>query len=289
MITIGTCFYPARGDTERRQQRAREALLELAGVTPVNLQFVDDEYRPAGLPTLAVLRQDARTITGANGRRQPIVSEMFDALADAAAAHGSKYFAYLNADIEVTGAALDRILSRGLDGYAFCRMDVDPATHAELAVQPYGLDFFAIDVAWWRRERTRFRGYIAGEWCWDNVYAAMICSHGRGEIVHDAPGVFHERHETAWNRGLYAEYNGYLAALDAPYFSRWVAYVRALLERRSAGIDVDLATLNQEIFGPPPLTLPGHVWHAGRKMRAHMRFAKVRRRMLSDDVDRAQG
>src|SRR3954466_14813673 len=86
MITIGTRFYPAAADGERRQQLARDALLALPDVHRVNLQFTDETYRPEGFETRAVLRSDSRTVTGGGRVRKPIVREMFDALAAAAAA-----------------------------------------------------------------------------------------------------------------------------------------------------------------------------------------------------------
>jgi hypothetical protein len=209
MIAIGTQFYPAEADSERRQARARAALLELDGVVPINLQFVDERFEPEGFRTLPVLRQDSRTVTGAAGARKPVVSEMFDALADAARTSGCRYFAYLNADIEVTPAALAPILAGDRDGYAFSRTDVDGVTGAEIGVQIFGLDMFAIDAGWWARERRRFRPYIAGEACWDNVYAALICAHGRGDIINERPGIFHEHHPAVWNDGPFAEHNGF--------------------------------------------------------------------------------
>lgn len=275
MIAIGTRFYPAEGDSERRQARARDALLQLDGVLPINLQFVDEAFRPAGFRTLPVLRQDSRTVTGAAGARKPIVSEMFGALAEAARAGGCRYFAYLNADIEVTRAALEPILAGERDAYAFSRVDVDRATGAELGVQIYGLDMFAVDAAWWAREEGRFRPYIAGEACWDNVYAALVCGHGRGAVINDRPGIYHERHPTVWNDGPFAAHNGFLAALDAPYFSRWVQYVTRLEEIRKAEAAVDGPRLVSETLADARLSALGTAVHAARQLRARFRYARL--------------
>jgi hypothetical protein len=268
MIAIGTQFYPAGPDGERRQARARAALLKLDGVVPVNLQFVDEDFRPDGFRTVPVLRQDSRTVTGAAGRRKPVVSEMFDALAGVARGNGCRYFAYLNADIEVTPAALEPILTGECDGYAFSRVDVDPATGAEIGVQIFGLDMFAVDAAWWARERRRFRPYIAGEMCWDNVYAAIICAHGRGDIINERPGIFHENHEAAWSDGPFADHNGFLAALDAPYFSRWVQYATTLDEMRKTGTPVDRRDLVAARLADPRLSARDTAVHAARQLRA---------------------
>jgi hypothetical protein len=275
MIAIGTRFYPADGDSERRQARARAALLALDGIVPINLQFVDEDFRPEGFRTLPVLRQDSRILTGAAGARKPVVSEMFAALAGVARTTGCRYFAYLNADIEVTPAALERVLAGDRDGYAFARTDVDPVTRTDLGVQIFGLDMFAIDAAWWAREGRRFRPYIAGEACWDNVYAALICGHGRGAVVNDRPGIYHERHPTVWHDGPFAEHNGFLAALDAPYFSRWVQYVTRLDEMQKAGMPVDGPALVAATLADARLSTLETARHAVRQLRARFRYARL--------------
>jgi hypothetical protein len=281
MITIGTSYYPASGDAERRQQLSRASLVALGdAVHRVNLQFTGEGFAPEGFETRAVLVQDSRTVTGLGGARKPIVSEMFEALAASAAARGDRYFVYLNADIEVSAAAMRRIETGGRDAYAFCRMDLAPGSRAAQGVLRIGVDLFAVRVEWWSRERRRFRRYIAGESLWDNVYAAVACTHGRGEIVDTDPGIFHEQHPVAWGGGPFAEYNGYLAALDAPYFSRWVRYVAA----RDAGrgeTAPDRDRLAGEIFGPPLLRAPDYPRHAARTVRAWARYALLRRRRRS--------
>jgi hypothetical protein len=276
MIAIGTRFYPAEADSERRQARARAALLELRGVVPINLQFVDEGFSPAGFRTLAILRQDSRTVTGAAGARKPVVSEMFDVLADTARTSGCRYFAYLNADIEVTAVALERIAAGDRDGYAFSRVDLDPDTGAAIGVQIYGLDMFAIDAAWWQREGRRFRPYIAGEAFWDNVYGALLCAHGRGEIVNERPGIFHEAHPTVWNDGPFASHNGFLAALDAPYFSRWVSYATELDALREAGGPVDNHRLMTRTLADARLSAGEAAVHAARQLRARVGYAWTR-------------
>lgn len=281
MITIGTRFYPASEESERRQARARAALLALPDVHRVNLQFTDETYRPEGFDTRAVLRLDSRRVTGGGRVRKPIVSEMFDALAAVASERGDRYFAYLNADIEVSLDAIARIAGGCRDAYAFCRTDLAPGTREARNVLLLGLDLFAADVTWWRRERRRFRPYIAGEALWDNVYAAMMASHGNADIVDVDPGIYHEQHAASWGGGLYAEYNGYLAALDAPYFSRWAHYVAALQSAR-AGDEVDRDRLQAEVFGPP--VLRGLAWprHLARDLRARVRYALRRPRLVRE-------
>ena len=276
MMAIGTQFYPAQGDAAGRQARARAALLALHGVVPVNLQFVDEHLELEGFRTLRTLRRDSRTVTGAQGTRKPIVSEMFDALAGVASASGCRYFAYINADIEVTPAALEPILSGEYDACAVSRTDVDPETGAAVGVQIFGLDMFAIDVRWWTRERRRFRPYIAGEGCWDNVYAALVCAHGRGAIINEGPGIFHQAHSVPVTDSPFAEHNGFLATLDAPYFSRWVDYATQLDRMRSAGVPVDGPQLVRTTMGDARLSARDAAVHAARQLRARFRYARRR-------------
>ena len=276
MFAIGTHFHPADAAGERRQVRARAALLKLDDVVRVNLQFTDQIfYSPDGFRTLPVLRQDSHRITGAaRGARKPLLSEMFDALADVARAEGRRYFAYLNADIEVTAAALAIAAAGGADGYAFSRMDVDAATGAELGVEIYGLDLFVVETTWWSRERHRFRPYIAGEACWDNVYGSILCAHGRAEIVNERPEIFHERHAAIWHDGPFAQHNGYLATLDAPYFSRWAHYIAALEAALPSGEAVDRSEIARQAMGDAHLPVPERLRHAARQVRARLRRAR---------------
>jgi hypothetical protein len=269
-IAIGTRFYPAQPESARRQLRAQQAIRALADVCPINLQFADEGFAADGFEMRPVLRHDSRTVTGGAGLRKPIVSEMFDALADAAQTHGCRYFVYLNADIEVTAAALDYVRAGGLDGCAFCRVDLEPVTRTEAGIERYGLDMYAIDTAWWARERHRFRPYIAGEACWDNVYAALLCAHGRADIVDREALIFHERHDASWGSGIFGHYNGYLAALDAAYFSQWTHFVA---RRQAASDPSGRQAVIADVFGPPSRSPFAYAWQAGRSVRARWRYA----------------
>jgi len=255
------------------QRLAREALAALPGVHRVNLQFTDETFRPEGFDTRPVLQLDSQRVTGRGRVRKPIASEMFDALAVVASERGHRYFAYINADIEVGPPAVERITQGGRDAYAFCRLDLAAGTREPREVLLIGLDLFAADVAWWRRERRHFRPYIAGEALWDNVYAAVMASHGNAEIVDVDPGISHEQHDASWGGGPFAAYNGYLAALDAPYFSRWAHYVAGLQSARTSGQPLDRDRLRADIFGPP--LYRGLAWprHLARKLRAYARYS----------------
>jgi hypothetical protein len=101
--------------------------------------------------------------------------------------------------------------------------------------------------------------------------------------VHDDPGILHERHSGSRGGGLFAAYNGYLAALDAPYFSRWAAYLARLQERRAAGIPVDPAQLVEEVFSGRPLSWRGRIRHAARTYKARAKFARERARFAREE------
>src|SRR5262249_60705298 len=110
--------------------------------------------------------------------------------------------------------------------YGSSRGVLAPATGPLRGMLIPGIDAVAFQIGWWTRERRRFRAYISGPPYWDNVYAAIMCSHGRGQIISDRRLIFHEQHPSTWRpEGPLADYNGFLAALDAPYFSPRAVYI----------------------------------------------------------------
>jgi len=236
-VLIGMNFYAASGDAARRQARAIDTLRSLPGASCVNLQWPDGRFDVPGIPTLAELKQDARSVTGRDGPRKPVIPEMLDLLAAAAEKEGCRYFVYANADVEITVPALDRIRQTARDGYAFARTDIDPDTGMPLGPMLFGVDAFALDVAWWRRHRARFRPYIGGEPVWDNVYTAILLCHSNGEFVNQSGCLRHERHAVAWARSPYGSYTALLAALDRPYFTLWAVFHAELTVLRTAGAD----------------------------------------------------
>jgi hypothetical protein len=274
-ILLGTQLYDATGDARRRQDASVERLLGLAGAAAVNVQFADGAFEDPRLETLPVLRRDSRTVTGLPGRRKPIASEVCGALATIARRRGLRYFGYLNGDILVDPPAVAQIHALGRETYAFSRLDVD-RQGAELGVVTAGLDLFVFDVAWWERHQGRFRPYVLGECVFDNVYASVMMCHSNGAIVNRAPGIRHERHESAAG-GPFADYNWYLASLDSRYFSLWVAYWEQLTAARARGAsEAEEEAICRQTF----------VWRstpaawavqAGRSIKARVRFARQRR------------
>ena len=287
-VLLGTQFYRGPADAMRRQQQAAEALVALRDVAAVNLQWRpgagDDVCECPGVETLAVLTQEARRVSGLPGRCKPIVPEMLDALADAAAARGIRYFALFNGDIAVTERAIDRILSDGRQTYAFSRMNLDERGRT-IGLTLQGIDMLAYDVEWWRANRARFRPYILGEPCFDVVFTAIMMCHGDGIICNRDGEIRHEDHANH-PFGPHADYNHYLAALDAPYFSLWVKYWYALVRARERGASEaeEQALLRTSFVWRP--TVAAALWHAGRCARARWRY---RRRVKHAVAGQANG
>jgi hypothetical protein len=231
---IGTQFHRAHGDSERRQAQAMDALGKLLGVEAVDLQWEPTPPWRPWIRTVCDLHADSRGVSGCGGRRKAIPADMMRVLGGLAERGGHRYFMITNADIMVTQAAIDLIEKSGKDTYAFSRLDIDRETGRELEPTLSGLDAFAFEVRWWRANQHRFRPYIIGEACWDVVYAAIAMCHGDG-LIASAGEIRHERHQTKWGQGAFADYNGYLAAVDNRYFSIWCDYYARLMEGRARG------------------------------------------------------
>jgi hypothetical protein len=274
-IALGTQLYEGGADAGRRQQRAVDALVRIRGVTGLNLQWIDEVHEHPALETVAVLRQDSRTITGLPVRRKPIMPELFDALADAASFRACRYFGFFNADIVVTQAAIDAIEREGKETYGFSRMDFDE-TGRDLGLMPDGLDMFVFTVDWWRRERRRFRAYVLAEWFYDPVFGAILMCHGDGLILNRNGEIRHEAHPQAPSQGPMSRYNGYLAALDSRYFSLWARYRHRLDEARAQGAsDADERAIQRDVFVWRP-SLAAALWQTGRSVKATWRYRRLR-------------
>jgi hypothetical protein len=253
-VLIGIQMYDSDRVTMQRQQRAAEALLQLKGVECLNLQFREGPSMTfPGIETAAVLCRDSLSVTHAACPRKPLAREVFDVLADRALAGGHEYFGFINADIVVTSAAIDEIERRRRQTYVISRCEVDDLTNADPnpgRPMTTGLDMFVVSARWWPRHRGRFRQYIVGEGCWDNVYAAILMCHSDGLLLNREVLILHERHPSAWHKATpSAHYNGFLAALDARYFSLWVRYWHRLEQARAGGESAaDEEDLQHEVF-----------------------------------------
>src|SRR5262245_18962668 len=276
-VLIGTQFYNAHGDSERRQSLAMDAFGALQCVEVVDLQWEPTPPWRPWIRTICDLRVDSRGISGCDGRRKPITTDVMRALADLAERGGHRYFMVTNADIPVTQTAIDLIEKSRRETYAFSRLDVDRETGRELEPTLSGLDAFAFEVGWWRANRHRFRPYIIGEGCWDVVYAAIAMCHSDGMIA-CAGEIRHERHETEWGQGPFADYNGYLAAVDNRYFSIWCDYTAQLMEGRARGASADdERALARRVFVWTP-SAAAAVKQIGRSVRARLAYDRKRAR-----------
>jgi len=277
---IGTQLYAAAGDAARRQANCVSSLLALRDVDVVNVQWREEPCAHPAIDTLAVLDRDAASVVGVAGRKKPIVADLCDALAHAAAARGCRYFVLVNGDIVVTQAAIDRIASGGRQTYAFSRRDVDPESGDERGIMVFGIDAFAFDVAWWSANRHRFRAYVFGEPCFDNVFAAIMMTHGNGTIENRRGEIRHDLHPSQAG-GAFARFNHYLAALDTPYFRLWARYIAALQPMRERGAsEADEQAMLERMFVWSASPLAG-VWHAGRWARARWRYGRDRARFIA--------
>jgi hypothetical protein len=269
-ILIGTHTYAAPGGAAERQAACIVSLRRLERAAIVNVQFADGAHHVDGVETLAVLRKDSRTVTGNAGPRKGIVSEILDALADAAEARGSRYFCFTNADIIWSQEAVDWILASGKEACIFSRRDVDGS--ADKGIELSGVDAVAIDLAWWRQHRHRFRDYIVGEICWDNTYTAVLMCHANAALENRLGLLRHQAHAPATPHAGFARYIQYLAALDAGYFHLWCAYWGRLAAMRERGAPAEEEQrLAREVFvwRPAPAA---RVVQAARNLKARLRY-----------------
>ncbi|MGA9771233.1 MAG: hypothetical protein WBV94_19520 [Blastocatellia bacterium] len=248
-ILLGINIYAAKSDGARRQENCLKSLRALEGVSLVNLQFANDTIEAAGFATVCELKSDSRKVTGRKGAQKPIISEIFTVLADRARLEGLRYFGFTNSDIIISQAAIDCAIAGGKEAYIFSRMDYNGESGEELEMLIWGTDLFIIDAQWWLDNRTRFRPYIFGEFCWDNVCSSIILCHSNGILLNRDPYIKHERHNNNLTDSPFGWYNGLLAALDRPYFSLWCRYCELLDEKRAqaAGREEELE-LQASIF-----------------------------------------
>lgn len=277
-MLVGMHIYDGDAAAMRRQQVAVAALARLPGLEGVNVQFQTEPWAALpGIETRKVLTQDSLIAAGPGGRRKPLTRELLDVFADIAAARGHRYFAYINSDIVILPAAIEIVERQPRQTYAICRHDVDRVDEQSGGtLLTAGVDMFVLSVNWWRRHRRRFRPYVLGNACWDNVYTAIMMCHSDGVILNRDLLIVHERHPPLWHDGTAtARYNGFMAALDARYFSLWCKYWERLEQGRARGASAaEEQTLRDEVFvwRSSPATA---VQQSIRNVRARLRFRRV--------------
>ena len=285
-ITLGSSSYPARGEEGRRQANALDSWRQLPGVDLVDLQFADAPDAPVlpGFKRVEKLRYDSVGLTGAAGRRKPIISEMFDLLAQEALAAGNDIFMFSNLDILLTPAtvaAVHAAAEEGCKAQAFSRMDFDGPTGADICLLYPGQDTFAVDARWWLENRRRFRPYVVGDTSWDNVYTAIMVTHAPTRLHHREALTRHEDHDAVWFDSPFQAHNLFLLTLDSHYHRNWCTYCNTLRTLRPDGHAGDQAReeeLRRESFAARPDWRARWV-HAGRVGRAFARqwLARARR------------
>jgi hypothetical protein len=272
-VLIGTNTYPGGPGAIQRQEQAVRALQALRGVDVVNVQFARQPHEFAGLRTLPLLTRSSNSVSGRRGPAKPIVSEIFDVLAADASARSIEYICFTNSDIIFTQQAVDWILDGGKEAYLFSREDFDRETGAALKMELAGVDVMAVATSWWLAHRRRFRRYIAGDACWDNVYTAIVMCHADAAIENRRGLVRHAMHATAWSNSPFAQYTRLLTALDAGYFSLWYRYWEGLRRLRAAGAAAeDEAAWAREVFVWRPAARARLV-QRGRDVKALVRYA----------------
>jgi hypothetical protein len=273
-VVVGTHTFAASGEAARRQARAIDALRALNGVTAENVQFARDGHTMDGVHTIAALTRDSCSVTGSAGPRKAIVSDILDVLCTRAEAVDSRYFCFMNADIVLSQVAVDWIATGNREAWLFSREDFDGATGVSLGMATAGMDAIALSTAWWRRNRHRFRPYIAGEAVWDNVYTAIVMCHADAALENRHPLVRHEAHPAGWapGQGPFARYTQYLAARDASYFTLWCQYWDGLQAIRRRGDDPEAEeALARRVFAWRPTTAD-RVRQTLRNVKAELRY-----------------
>jgi hypothetical protein len=285
-VLIGLQLYDADPPSMRRQRRAVQALRALDGVRSVNLQFRTGPPSTCdGIETVAALDCDSEMATGVRGRRRPLTRELFDVLAGLAAKRGLEYFAFINSDIIVTRGAIAAVRATRRQTYAISRTDVDDTSSPgspDATLLTAGQDMFVVAVSWWRQHGRRFRPYIVGEMCWDDVYTATMMCHSDGLLLNRDPLILHERHPAVWHETTpAARYNGMMAALDARYFSIWCEYWKRLDAARARGASAEEeARLRDEMLVWRPSGLEA-TRQVARMLRARLRYWRVRREWVA--------
>jgi len=253
VIVLGTHIYPARGDAAERMRRALDAWTTLDDVRLINLQFADRTplvEHPA-FETHAVLVEDSRTVSGADGPRKPILRELLDRLVAIAAESGAAYAGFSNADIIVSPAAIARVAGGGREAVVFSRMGIDAATGAPRGEFVSGQDTLFVRPAAYERLRPRLRSYIVGEMPWDVIYTSILLTHADTELVNRGDDCRHVDHDTIWVDSPFAQHGWRLSHMDWTYFARWYRYYYPALQlRERGGSAAEEDALRAAVFGP---------------------------------------
>ncbi len=240
-ILIAANLVPFQDPGQRqRQEECIKSLARLTGrgVAPLNICYADELLEPEGWRTLSRLQRSADRELGVNGKRKPIVLDLFDLAADYAREHGWEWFVVTNSDIIFTAAFIEelrRLMRAGFETAAVSRTEAARGNgdHGLVPgkVEMGGNDVFCCQTAWWLANRQRFQPYILGERVWDHAFVAVMASHSRFHAFFQEGLCFHISHPVAWKTaGPYSDYNMNLFnGVDRPYQERYYPFIHEVL------------------------------------------------------------
>lgn len=250
-ITIGVNLVPFSNPEQlSRQQHAIDAINTLTEddvpLHPLNLCF-PDEVLDCGWPTSPCLQRNSRDTLGIEGRRLPLVRDLFSLTAKEARKRGHEWFAVMNSDIILTPALfthLASILCGPFETIPVARNEISQwnglsSPLPELwSIPDSSLDLFFCRTDWWEANESRFQDYILGESCWDWTYASIMACHSFTHFANNHDGLtLHLSHGKRWGSSTHT--NFYLELLqrghDFPYASRWYQYSLFFLQSMRSG------------------------------------------------------
>lgn len=204
-ISIGTNLF----GSNNRQDLCIESLLKLkkefkSEINLYNIQF-KNKYNFTtnnNLHTLTNLVQKSEDyISDSNNPYLPIVSELFDTLADT----DCEYFIYTNNDIIISNRLIYEIKKTKRDCYPVSRLAIHPILSLQDPIkyshyQVAGFDVFAVNTLWWKLNRDKFPPYILGFPAWDVHYATNMMMHSNNSTLLNKwpPHSFHIIHDSPW-------------------------------------------------------------------------------------------
>ena len=277
-LLIGTHYHPGDGEALRRQADANQLMCALTGVQRVNLQFAE---RPvierAGFTTVPRLRNDSCKATGSSARLTPMLNEMCGLLAELAVERNLPYFMLVSSDEMVLPPAVDLVLSQGLDGYIFSRMDFSRETGEDIGMFSGGQGCWVFQTDWWRRNGWRIRPFVFGESYFDNITTTKLLCHGRARLFNrSGEFVRHEMHPRVWPNSPFLQHTRYMASLDSLYLSIWHEYIGCLNKlRETHASEAEEIALQERVFNYRP-SLVARLVQAGRSQKAHLRYCMQR-------------
>ena len=279
-ILLGTHVYPARADAATRQKSALATWTKLPSVSLINLQFKEGAttQEAEGFETLSLLASDSITVSGKQGPRKPILSEMLATLAQLAAERGITYFGFSNSDILLFKEAIDYVRTCGKDAVIFSRMDVDPTSQQDRDEFISGQDTMFLSVDFFGKIRHRLRPYVVGEMPWDVIYTSILLAHGNAQLINRGSLTRHIQHDVIWVNSPFYDYCWHLAKLDWTYMARWYRYYYSLIPlRKQNAVGEQEEQLLHDVFRHP-ITLFEKVKNVYRRFRYGMPRAPQRRK-----------